>query len=141
MIFAQRLLLDVECALAERFGLHVPPLVVVERRQVVKVAGGIRMIFTQRLLLDVEGALVERFGLPVPPLPLIEERQVVEALGGIQMIFAQRLLTNVQRASIKRLCLNVLASVNVYVSYTIDGGRDIAVFSPEESFTNLQHAF
>ena len=68
MIFAQRLLADVESALVKRFGLPVFPLQVVECCEVVEALGGGRMIFAQRLLTDVESALVERFGLRVLPL-------------------------------------------------------------------------
>jgi hypothetical protein len=72
MIFAQRLLTNVERSLVERFGLHVLPLFPIERRQVVETDGGVRMVFAQRLLADVESALVERFGFPVFPLRGVE---------------------------------------------------------------------
>src|SRR5262245_3610370 len=99
------------------------------------------MIFAQRLLPDVESALVERFGLPVLPLVVVEYCQVVKAIGGVRMIFAQRFLPDGQRAPIERLCLNVLASVQVNAGQAIDGGSDIAVFIPQESFTALQREF
>ena len=62
MIFAQRLLEDVEEARLERLGLRVLPLRLVDARQVADAGGGGRMIFAQRLLTDVEErACVERF--------------------------------------------------------------------------------
>src|SRR6266511_1076435 len=94
MIFAQRLLVDVDSPLVERLGLRVPPLRVVDARQVADAGGGGRMIFAQRLLTDVERAPVERLGLRVLPLQVVERCQAVEADGGGRMIFAQRLLTD-----------------------------------------------
>ena len=68
MIGAERLLLDREAALVERFGLGVAALGDVKGGQIVERQGHIGMIGAERLLADRQRALVERLGLGVAAL-------------------------------------------------------------------------
>ena len=93
MVRTQRLLADRQGAAAQRLGLGVPALGVVEGRQVVEALGRVGVVRAQRLLADRQGAAAQRLGLGVPALGVVEGRQVVEAVGRAGVVRAQRRAT------------------------------------------------
>src|SRR6476660_8587362 len=68
MIWAQRLLANLQAALYGRLGLPIALLVSVETAEIVESRSQIGMVWPQCLLLDRQAALEQRLCLGIPPV-------------------------------------------------------------------------
>ena len=76
MVGPERLLTEREAALVERFGLGIPALALVQRREVVQRAADVGMVGSERFLAESEAALVERLGFGMAALVPVQLSQI-----------------------------------------------------------------